>query len=706
MSRRFEECPSRAPLDPDDGSGRAICGMVARVTGARDAAIAGVGRDACEACCRSLLPGEDLNPVVASLVFEAAGAILRAGGVAGCDADRARSVRERIVSHLAIVHAAMDDRSFPPEAVHSNGAGSDGPGLGWAVGVITAPRSVPTLHLTLRGLDAAGFGPVRIFAEPGSWIPPEAGRHRVDLHPGRLGNFANFYNALTTLYRDNPGARCIALFQDDVVAAAGLKAWCEAELWPQGAGLVSLFTPRAHADDRAGWRLHSPGYYRVYGAQALAFRRDVLEAFLADPHALREVRSGRRADDAVLAAWAARRGTPIAYHTPSLVQHIGMVSSLFKQGPDRRVFADAVASVDRIASWSPPPRSRGRVGLVGWNTRTGLGYQNHDLARHLGVDRWLVPPHPYCPDPVDGDPGCGVDHIKGRIEPDAIRDWLDGLDWVVFIERPYLPGLAHLARQMQVGVACVPNWEWLGPRLNWLSYVDLMICPTRHTHALALDWRRRYGFGWETRLVPWPVDTDRFRFIPRRRCERFVFANGWGGKPGRRLDGSTTSYGRKGLELIVAAARAAPRLPFIVYSQHRKLPRLPRNIELRPAPDDNRRLYDDGDVCVQPSHFEGLGLQLLECQAAGMPLVTTDAPPMNEYRPLAAIPTVGTEVIQIHVEQPVASNLMGVADLMRILDGLLGSDIAEASRRARAFIEREHSWEAALPALNDGLAVY
>jgi hypothetical protein len=37
---------------------------------------------------------------------------------------------------------------------------------------------------------------------------------------------------------------------------------------------------------------------------------------------------------------------------------------------------------------------------------------------------------------------------------------------------------------------------------------------------------------------------------------------------------------------------------------------------------------------------------------------------------------------------------------------LHGTDIAEASRRARAFIEREHSWEAALPALNDGLAVY
>ncbi len=204
----------------------------------------------------------------------------------------------------------------------------------------------------------------------------------------------------------------------------------------------------------------------------------------------------------------------------------------------------------------PGPR---RARRVEYANRPGVSEPRP--ARHLGVDRWLVPPHPYCPDPVDGDPGCRVDRVRRRVGPDEIREWLDGLDWVLFIERPYLPGLAQLAREMQVGVACVPNWEWLGPRLDWLSYVDLMICPTRHTHALALDWRRRYGFGWETRLVPWPVDTDRFRFVQRNRCERFVFANGWGGKPGRRLDGSITSYGRKGLELIVAAARgAAPAL--------------------------------------------------------------------------------------------------------------------------------------------------
>jgi hypothetical protein len=65
----------------------------------------------------------------------------------------------------------------------------------------------------------------------------------------------------------------------------------------------------------------------------------------------------------------------------------------------------------------------------------------------------------------------------------------------------------------------------------------------------------------------------------------------------------------------------------------------------------------------------------------------------------------GVEIVQCEGDQPIASQLLDPDDLVRVLNDLLGTDVAEASRRARAFIEREHSWERALPLLRKSLVV-
>ena len=42
-------------------------------------------------------------------------------------------------------------------------------------------------------------------------------------------------------------------------------------------------------------------------------------------------------------------------------------------------------------------------------------------------------------------------------------------------------------------------------------------------------------------------------------------------------------------------------------------------------------LYSTGDICVQPSKMEGIGFMVLEPACAGLPVITTDYPPMNEF---------------------------------------------------------------------------
>jgi glycosyltransferase involved in cell wall biosynthesis len=246
-------------------------------------------------------------------------------------------------------------------------------------------------------------------------------------------------------------------------------------------------------------------------------------------------------------------------------------------------------------------------------------------------------------------------------------------------------------------------WEWVQPHLAWLQFVDLMICPTRHALLQMTDWKRRYGFGWDAIHVPWPIDADRFPFRERERCRRFLYVNGWGGAEIRLLDGTRPPYARKGLELIVEAARLEPRLSFVVYSQAKTNLDLPKNIEWRAGPTSNIDLYHDGDVCVQPSRFEGLGLPLLECQAAGLPLVTTNAPPMNEYEPLRTIPVSGSEIVVVG-GGPISSQMIDPRDLVDTLLPLLDTDVRAASRQARDYVLKHHSWDAALAPLRQAMA--
>jgi len=47
--------------------------------------------------------------------------------------------------------------------------------------------------------------------------------------------------------------------------------------------------------------------------------------------------------------------------------------------------------------------------------------------------------------------------------------------------------------------------------------------------------------------------------------------------------------------------------------------------------DELVRLYQGADVAVLPSKWEGLGLTFLEAMGCGLPIITVDAPPMNEF---------------------------------------------------------------------------
>lgn len=88
----------------------------------------------------------------------------------------------------------------------------------------------------------------------------------------------------------------------------------------------------------------------------------------------------------------------------------------------------------------------------------------------------------------------------------------------------------------------------------------------------------------------------------------------------RRVDGDDLRLLVKGqvereLDRLADGARRDPRVEVV-------LDDLPL--------EEHMRLFASADVCVAPSRWEGLGLHLYESMALGLPVITNDAPPMNE----------------------------------------------------------------------------
>lgn len=336
-------------------------------------------------------------------------------------------------------------------------------------------------------------------------------------------------------------------------------------------------------------------------------------------------------------------------------------------------------------------RSNPRLGLVGWNTAQGLGYLNRSLVKHMRFDHWLIPRHPKF-DELQEYGGAHVSHcdIKGG---EQMEEFLKRVDWIVFCELPYIDALPEKAAAAGVKMACIPMQEYLHENSPWLYKVDLLLCPTRQCFELLTRWKPRLQFKAEIELLPWPIDLDEFRFTQRTKCERFVFFNGTGGVKANLRDGSKASP-RKGADIVASAASLCPEIPILIRTQkvfHGSLPAFTSNCQVLFEVEDNTQLYSQGDIAIGPSRNEGIGLQLLECQASGIPLITTDGQPMLDYNPIATIKATNREanlIGQRWFEMTEADPV----DLARLMREWIGRDISAESRAAREFIERQHSW--------------
>jgi glycosyltransferase involved in cell wall biosynthesis len=131
-------------------------------------------------------------------------------------------------------------------------------------------------------------------------------------------------------------------------------------------------------------------------------------------------------------------------------------------------------------------------------------------------------------------------------------------------------------------------------------------------------------------------------------------------------------------------------VPFVVRSQER-IGTTPGNVTTYGPTAEPEEQYDVGSVCIQPSRWEGVGLQILEAMACGLPTLVPDAPPMNEYQDDRAlvIPAVASPV-QIGQKEWVKWEMDHHA-LTSTIQALHNQPIEDLSLRARRSMDLR-SW--------------
>jgi 1,2-diacylglycerol 3-alpha-glucosyltransferase len=155
---------------------------------------------------------------------------------------------------------------------------------------------------------------------------------------------------------------------------------------------------------------------------------------------------------------------------------------------------------------------------------------------------------------------------------------------------------------------------------------DFLICNTKRHYSV---------FKWHTNAsyIPWGTDIDKFKPTVKKTDRKlsFLLNLGW--------EGAYTND-RKGLLLALDAFKKVKgNCKILVYSQV-ELSKCLISWQEKILSDNRIEFiygtfdpfpYKNGDVYIYPSRLDGIGLSLPEALSSGLPVITSDCPPMNEF---------------------------------------------------------------------------
>jgi len=335
------------------------------------------------------------------------------------------------------------------------------------------------------------------------------------------------------------------------------------------------------------------------------------------------------------------------------------------------------------------------LGLIARADQGGLGTMTWEAFRHLAPCKTLIidlaeKGRGYSR--MERYPGAyinrGMDH---NLSVGLITNWLRQLDVVYTAETFYRDDFTKIAR------ACRgPN----GPAVTVL-------------HAMPELWRADHEppdvtwapTSWElsrlpdgTPVVPVPVALDRLKPRLRETARRFLFV------------GCPAFHDRNGFDLVVNALPHVKCPITFTFAGTDKPPPIRTDrvtVEHVHPVEDYWERYDAHDVLVIPRRYGGLSLPMQEAAAAGMPVITLDLPPQNEWLPWATlVPAVPRRNVKM-VNGPFTVHSADPNHIAAAIDYLASND-AECARCSQVSLDygAALSWDVWAPRYLDLLAAF
>ena len=271
--------------------------------------------------------------------------------------------------------------------------------------------------------------------------------------------------------------------------------------------------------------------------------------------------------------------------------------------------------------------------------------------------------------------------VRGYPREHEIRNFIKGLDVVLFAETPLNYDFYKIAREMGVKTAVVINWEFFDHTVKpELPLPDLIIMPSTWYLNEALDFGNKTGV--KITQIHHPVDREEMPFRLRTTNKLMHVA----GNPAVSDRNGTLDFLNSYPQGIVTTQNhdLAVRLRNKYRHSH-----IYTNIQ------NPKDVYDYGDILILPRRYGGNCLPMNEALSRGMPVIMPDITPNNDLLPKDwLVPAQITDTISPRFKMDVYS-----VDFQAFIEKLRWArecDIEKESKRADE-IANKISWETLLP---------